>query len=346
VSFFFLDKSVIFVLIMSPYLKLIAGFFFSVLLVQPVHSNTCTSSPGSFASWAAVTWTCTQAPLGGPPVCGDVINIAAGTVVFVGADVDYSACGSPITLNIYGALNFNTNGVQFRLPVNSVVNLAVGGVITKSFPGGGSSTLISVGSTNVWTAGMGTITGPTTLPVELISFTATNMEQGLQLTWKTASETNNSYFTVEKSKDALSYVSVAVVQGAGTSNTENSYSCLDKDCNGGTWYYRLKQTDINGNYSYCKTIVAECGMDHDFSFSIYPNPCKGEDLNLLFTTEEGPKTIRICDVYGKKVYDGIVSESEKEKTVRIDTKEKLQPGIYLFSVSYQKKTYLKKLIVE
>src|SRR5438552_3882055 len=124
--------------------------FFSFLFSYSISANTCTSSAGVYGSWAALTWTCTSVPTSGPPGCGDVINVGAGTIVNISADVDYSACASPIQLHIYGVMNFSAGGVRFKLPAGSNVTVELGGAITKTFSGGGSSTLISVGGVNVW----------------------------------------------------------------------------------------------------------------------------------------------------------------------------------------------------
>jgi hypothetical protein len=84
------------------------------------------------------------------------------------------------------------------------------------------------------------------LPVELISFDAELIEDEVRLFWKTASEINNDYFTIEKSKDAINYELLANIGGAGNSNVPVQYATIDDNPFYGISYYRLTQTDFNG----------------------------------------------------------------------------------------------------
>lgn len=324
---------------------LLLGLFIPFL--GKVYSNTCTTNAGTFASWAALTWTCTSAPAGGPPGCGDVMNIAAGTYVYISADVDYSACGSPITLNIYGTMDFNTNGVRFKLPTGSTVFVGSGGTIKKSFAGGGSSTLISVGGTNVWTAGSGTVTGPITLPIELLSFTAIQNQHKVDVKWVTATEINNDYFTIEKTKDGIQYDIVAQVDGAGNSTSILNYSTVDHTPHSGTSYYRLKQTDYNGAFTYSNLVSVEYSNNSNFGFDIYPNPNTGENFNISITNNKNEEVLVVVrDVNGKESYSKIfITQEDGETVFAFDIENKLGTGIYIITATSKQNIYSKKLIV-
>lgn len=331
---------------MTKKLLLLIGLF--LFLIGYSKANTCTSNAGTFASWVAVTWTCSSAPVGGPPTCGDVINIAAGSYVYISADVDYSACGSPITLNVYGTLDFNTNGVQFKLPAGSTVFVGAGGSIKKSFAGGGSSTLISVGGSNVWTAGDGTVTGPTTLPIELISLTATQNQDKVFIKWVTATEINNDFFTIEKTKDGISYDFVAQVDGAGNSTSILNYSAIDNVPHQGLCYYRLKQTDYDERFWYSHLIAVDFKPYSDFNFNVYPNPSTGDEINLAITnTKNEDVLVVVTDVTGKESYSKIlITEEEGESVFAFDLENKLAKGIYVITATSKQNIYSKKLIVK
>jgi len=84
-----------------------------------------------------------------------------------------------------------------------------------------------------------------TLPVELMDFSANCKTDGVELGWSTASETNNRHFILEKTTDFITYTQVAIINGVGNSNSINSYNYTDLTQNGFT-YYRLSQVDFDG----------------------------------------------------------------------------------------------------
>jgi len=115
------------------------------------------------------------------------------------------------------------------------------------------------------------------LPIELILFTGEEINGYNQLKWITASETNNDYFTIEKSEDGINYLPIGFIDGAGNSNTLTEYSFTDKEPYKNT-YYRLKQTDFNGNYSY-SAIVAVKRNNHGTTEVVLVN--NNENINLF-----------------------------------------------------------------
>jgi hypothetical protein len=97
-------------------------------------------------------------------------------------------------------------------------------------------------------------TTPLALPIELLSFNGSSKKGYNSLYWSTSSETNNDYFSVEKTLDGNNYNIVGVINGAGNSQILNNYELKDFSVEKVINYYRLKQTDINGNYSYSDII--------------------------------------------------------------------------------------------
>lgn len=90
----------------------------------------------------------------------------------------------------------------------------------------------------------------TALPIELLSFTAEPIDKTVSLKWITASETNNSHFIIERSRNTITIEEIARVEGAGYSNVIRNYQTLDEKPLDGISYYRLKQIDFDGKYSY------------------------------------------------------------------------------------------------
>jgi hypothetical protein len=102
---------------------------------------------------------------------------------------------------------------------------------------------------------LGTIAGGNVLPVSLLSFKATALKSGgVQLQWQTASESNNDFFSVMRSKDAVGWEQAVRVAGAGNSTSLKSYEATDGNPHPGVSFYRLKQTDFNGRTTYSQTV--------------------------------------------------------------------------------------------
>ncbi len=109
------------------------------------------------------------------------------------------------------------------------------------------------------------------LPIELIHFKASNQNNQVLLEWETASETNNDFFTVERSKDGVQFESIGNVQGAGNSLRNRIYRLIDARPLSGIAYYRLKQTDFDGKYSYSDSKSIHLSGINKFQ-KVYPNP--------------------------------------------------------------------------
>ena len=149
----------------------------------------------------------------------------------------------------------------------------------------------------------------TVLPIDLLSFTATNKGSHVQLNWATASETNNNYFNVERSSDRINFTSISKIHGAGNSTQILSYSAVDDIPFKGWSYYRLKQTDYNGEISYSNLEAVK--SNNDFIFDIYPNPFSGEttfysteelkDARLIIYNSHGQVVIQIKNISRQKV---------------------------------------------
>jgi len=110
------------------------------------------------------------------------------------------------------------------------------------------------------------------LPIELLSFSG-KCENGKNiLQWSTSSETNNDYFTIERTSDGIHDKIEFIIDGAGNSSQIISYSFVDENPKTEN-YYRLKQTDFDGKYEYFKYININCSNNNlEFNFNIFPNP--------------------------------------------------------------------------
>jgi hypothetical protein len=138
------------------------------------------------------------------------------------------------------------------------------------------------------------------LPIQLTEFKGLCKGDSRDLLWKTASEINNDYFTIESSKNGIDWTFVAKVAGSGNSNMEKSYSYNDITSES-VLYYRLTQTDFNGQFKTFDPIVVNCTDTKDKSISIYPNPFQSLiSVNLLNISDENI-TVNIYDMFGKLI---------------------------------------------
>ena len=132
----------------------------------------------------------------------------------------------------------------------------------------------------------------TLLPIELSYFSITQNDESLYFEWETATETNNDFFTVEQSFDGISFHEVAQIAGAGTSSTSNSYEYSMLATFSGLMYFRLKQTDYNGDYSYSDVQTIFVG-DNEYVI-LYPT------IATDFITIEGDyESVKFIDMQGK-----------------------------------------------
>jgi len=134
------------------------------------------------------------------------------------------------------------------------------------------------------------------LPVELLSFYGKDTNNTNLLTWITATEINNDYFTIERSIDAKNWEIVAVVNGAGNSNQVLKYTYSDCLFKKEITYYRLKQTDFEGSFFYSE-VISVISNKETLELNIYPNPTTG----ILIVKGKEIEQIEIIDVTGKTI---------------------------------------------
>jgi hypothetical protein len=110
------------------------------------------------------------------------------------------------------------------------------------------------------------------LPVELATFGATVVSGEVYLKWTTSSETNNQGFEIQRS-NGKNFEAIGFVPGNGTTSQSHSYSFADSDVESGVYSYRLKQIDMNGDFSYSNVIEVDVTSPLHFDLSQnYPNP--------------------------------------------------------------------------
>ncbi|MEI6765205.1 MAG: T9SS type A sorting domain-containing protein [Bacteroidota bacterium] len=166
------------------------------------------------------------------------------------------------------------------------------------------------------------------LPIELVSFEAGCKNGSAVLTWSTATELNNQYFTIERTTDMQNWTEAARVEGAGNSNHLLNYSAVDEFSSGDMVYYRLKQTDYDGKTSTSPAIPANCQGSQKLEVNAYPNPCRDE-LLISFSNEISKSAnVMMYDASAKVIMAKVLSDTEIERGVTVLNVSEVIPGIY------------------
>ncbi len=183
------------------------------------------------------------------------------------------------------------------------------------------------------------------LPVALVTFDAFPHGNQVHLSWTTASQNNNDYFTIERSADGIAFNEVANIDAAANGNQIINYSLTDQHPYNGTSYYRLKQIDFNGKFTY--TNMEAVTMKDNFDYSIFPNPSQGTNTFIsIHGTKDDNINVSVYDDIGRVVFSkSIIFDQTESNTVAIETAHKLASGLYSVIIKSNQKSEVGKLIV-
>lgn len=252
--------------------------------------------------------------------------------------------GSSVTSGVHGGGGGGGQGVVIYSIAQPTTN-----VTTSTAPGTGGSSCSGCAASANGAAGPGSgnlgiinsSAGP--LPIELISFEGKANTGMVELYWKTASEINNDFFTVEKSNDGFEYTPIGTVK-ANNTTTMSRYQLNDLKPSRGTNYYRLKQTDFDESYSYSQIIAVD--FDESIDFSVFPNPLL-QNQSLIISFEKDYATaiyLSIYDVTGKQVFAKTVNVNT-QREVKLDRLD-LPAGIYTVRINNDYLNSTKKIVIE
>ena len=223
---------------------------------------------------------------------------------------------NPAELILYQWIEQNSSGIEFWSPIPD--NSTGGSVaITQTLR---NSTL------NYYKVTLGSVTHP--LPVELMTFEAVCKDNGTLLQWSTASEINNDYFTIQRSDDGKTYNDIATITGNGTSNYQNNYQYLDAQPRSGTAYYRLIQTDFNGDESTLNIASANCSsINQNEDFYIINNPAS-DNVQLQISGIIGKSyTLSFIDQLGRQLIERNIHLNNTDDKINFNI-QSLSEGIY------------------
>jgi hypothetical protein len=186
------------------------------------------------------------------------------------------------------------------------------------------------------------------MPVNLLSFKATfsgSSQAGnaqVNLTWITASEIDNQYFTVERAGDDLHFIEIMQVPSQFKGSTIASYQFNDHYPLPGKSYYRLKQTDVNGKSTYSKTLAVQ--SPEQVSIILMPNPLHTNTLRI-YHTFRGKVSLTFLDIVGRCISPSVYSIIPENDGLVVSFSEKISPGLYTVQVCDGISCITRKLMV-
>ena len=200
----------------------------------------------------------------------------------------------------------------------------------------------------------------TTVPVELISFTASANQNIVTLNWSTSTETNNRGFEIEKSQMSTAegvsrqgrklksqkWLQVGFVEGKGTTTESHCYTFTDKETFSGSYQYRLKQIDFDGSYHYSNII--EVSVTFQLTFSLdqnYPNPFNPTTAIDYSIAKDGNVSLKIYNVLGQQVAD-LVNGNMKAGLYHVTfDAAKFASGVYYYRLQEDNNVMIKKMVL-
>lgn len=179
------------------------------------------------------------------------------------------------------------------------------------------------------------------LPVQLLSFSGTAADNQNQLTWTTASEINNAYFTLEKSDDGIHFQTLAQLPGAGNSNQLLTYTATDDRPAFPVTYYRLQQTDFDGTVSEAGFIaVSGTSAAASIQLEIAGNPC-ADILSFRYTCNGDHAYVHLTDLTGRELIQQSLEKGSGWQQISLAG---MKPGVYLLILHDQDHTLVRKLV--
>lgn len=256
----------------------------------------------------------------------------------------------PTTSAISGELNPTFNSTE-AYSVTNTVNSTYKWVITNGVQVSGTNThsisvqwgtvigntSVKVVETNMNECVGDTVTQFVSLPVKLISLTASKLNKDVELTWATASEQDNKGFEIHKSEEgSAQWEFVNFVKGNGTTNSVSNYAFVDENAFNKTsssiLYYRLKQVDFDGKYEYSPIVSVSNNVNDANAITVTPNPFHSEFKITINTPIVGYAKIEVSDALGRLVKSMQQSVKIGDSVISISDTDKWKMGVYFVTI--------------
>lgn len=176
---------------------------------------------------------------------------------------------------------------------------------------------------------------PVLLPIELVSFYGESTHGINRLHWTTGSEINNDYFELERSNDAVNFYKIALVDGNGSSNQQHNYTTDDLQPMPATNYYRLKQVDFNGQFTYSDVIA----LENEPAVSI---TISAPGLFVIYSSSQAIEHVNVYDLNGSLIDHKVINTGTG--SLQLDLSDRAS-GLYFVSLDTNYGTRHFKLVL-
>ncbi len=258
----------------------------------------------------------------------------AVTVKLYWEDATFSGITSATSANLRIA-HYRSTGPKWYDQAGASVTLSSAGSTGSIVMTTTVGATLTTASTPYFTFGGPNLVNP--LPIELLNFDGQAESNGNMLNWITATETNNDHFELERSMNANDFTKIATVSGNGNSTSALHYEQLDALPFKGINYYRLKQVDFDGKYTYSEIIAIENNSMQNIAIDVYPNP--SNDL-VHINTSGSISSLIIYNMLGEIVYS---STGEQSNTIDFTP---LTNGVYIIKALGTDGTIVQKRFVK
>ena len=263
-------------------------------------------------------------------------NYTSSSTSVIVLDIRENNNGNPVsdqlvvggTATINGTLSLNINNSNF-VYAGDPFNLLIAGSVTGTF-----ATLDFPGIMADWQVtydgnGLMLTYNGAPLPIELLSFIGKVQNEVILLKWETASEKENAYMAVERSRDGIHFQEIGQRKGAGTTFIRQAYNLIDTFPFFGVNYYRLRQVDADGKPTYHDIIAVEFGGKIKETMRLYPTQTSQDITIVAQTLSADAPTLQIFDTSGKLMQQKTWDTDATQQTVNVSA---LPSGTYFITL--------------
>lgn len=302
----------------EEYLQIVGaqpGEYYMILVANYANADgaiTFTQTGGAGRASCDIVSNCAITSISAETECtSSSLYKVSGSVAFRDAPVDG-------TLVVAVGANTDTINPPFSSPMYyEITDLTPNGsstTITATF----TSSTVNCSKVSAFTAPSKSYCEDVILPITLVSLRGECNGKRALISWATVSERNNNYFVVERSDDAVNFVEVGRVAGAGNSMQMLSYSYADYGISLGDNYYRLVQVDYDGTRTISEIIEVNCSgnaPEGDPDVYVYPNPFNNELTVHLVNFDDQPARIQVYDMLGRLLFERSASPTYNDAEI-------------------------------
>jgi hypothetical protein len=188
------------------------------------------------------------------------------------------------------------------------------------------------------------------IPVELASFSAEVSGSQVLLEWTTATENNNSGFEILRSMNNIDWKNLSFIKGYGNSTEVRNYSYTDKQLSAGKYFYRLKQYDLDGSFTYYNlTDAVDIDLPENFTLEQnYPNPFNPSTRIKFELKSQGHVSLKIFNALGKEIttlINEVLSAGSHSVDFNTNSTNNISSGVYFYELSGEEGRIVKKMIL-